>query len=210
MLWRHEHPGAAAAGMPVRPVEPGAGVEARALDVDGRKWRHPLLGSPGPRAHARSRSRRHDAAAQSAAPPPPATATPGRRRGAAAVHVPVARDLAAGERRVVLRRRCRGQRAHALGTGACRRGTRLLLYLDGKLVEGATNSESFTLTNLERGVHSLAAVIPDERGNEKIRSEPRVFHIRQPTINPPAAVGPNLRPPAPPQVTVPANRAPRG
>lgn len=89
-------------------------------------------------------------------------------------------------------------------------GHTLLLYLDGKLVEGAKNSDSHTIANLQRGVHSLAAVITDERGNEKIRSEPRVFHIRQPTINPPAAVGPNLRPPAPPAVTVPGNRAPRG
>jgi hypothetical protein len=89
-------------------------------------------------------------------------------------------------------------------------GHTLLLYLDGKLVEGATNSASHTITNLQRGVHSLAAVITDERGNEKIRSEPRVFHVRQPTINPPSAVGPNLRPPAPPAVTVPGNRAPRG
>ena len=89
-------------------------------------------------------------------------------------------------------------------------GHSLLLYLDGKLVEGATNSESYTLTNLERGVHSLAAIITDERGNEKIRSEPRVFHIRQPTVNPPANVGPNLRPPVTPTPTVPSNRAPRG
>lgn len=89
-------------------------------------------------------------------------------------------------------------------------GHKLFLYLDGKLVEGATDSVSHTLTNLERGAHSLAAVINDERGNEMIRSEPRVFHIRQATINPPAAVGPNLRPPATPTPTVPGNRAPRG
>jgi|APFre7841882724_1041349.scaffolds.fasta_scaffold13350_3 hypothetical protein len=89
-------------------------------------------------------------------------------------------------------------------------GHSLLLYLDGRLVEGATNANSYTLTNLERGAHSLAAVITDERGNEKIRSEPRVFHVRQPTVNPPSAVGPNLRPPATPTPTVPGNRAPRG
>lgn len=89
-------------------------------------------------------------------------------------------------------------------------GHTLLLYLDGKLVEGATNSDSYTITDLQRGVHSLAAVITDERGNEKIRSEPRVFHVRQPTVIPPAAVGPNLRPPVTPTPTVPGNRAPRG
>ncbi len=84
------------------------------------------------------------------------------------------------------------------------------LYLDGKLIEAANNAETFALTNLSRGAHSISAVIFDERGNERIRSQPRVFHVRQPTTIAPSAVGPNLRPPAPPQVTVPGNRAPRG
>ena len=92
-----------------------------------------------------------------------------------------------------------------LATGHTRR-----LYLDGRLIEEADNAETFTLTNLARGAHSLASVIFDERGNERIRSQPRVFHVRQPTINAPAAVGPNLRPPSTPTPTVPANRAPRG
>jgi hypothetical protein len=84
------------------------------------------------------------------------------------------------------------------------------LYLDGKLIEAATNAETFTLTNLARGAHSISAVIFDERGKESIRSQPRLFHVRQPTIIPPSAVGPNLRPPSTPTPTVPANRAPRG
>jgi hypothetical protein len=92
-----------------------------------------------------------------------------------------------------------------LATGHTRR-----LYLDGKLIEAADNAETFTLTNLARGAHSLSSVIFDERGNERIRSQPRVFHVRQPTINAPAAVGPNLRPPVTPTPTVPGNRAPRG
>jgi len=80
-------------------------------------------------------------------------------------------------------------------------GDRLLLYLDGKLVEGAANSYEHKLSNLERGVHSLAAVILDDKGNEKIRSEPRVFHIKLPTTIPPRAVGPNLQPKPTPQPT---------
>ena len=76
-------------------------------------------------------------------------------------------------------------------------GDRLLLYLDGKLVEGAGNSYEHTLSNLERGVHSLAAVILDDKGNEKIRSEPRVFHIKLPTTIEPRAVCPALKPPPP-------------
>jgi len=77
-------------------------------------------------------------------------------------------------------------------------GDRLLLYLDGKLMEDATNSYEHTLSNLERGVHSLAAVILDDKGNQKIRSEPRVFHIKLPTTIEPRAVGPALRPQPPP------------
>jgi hypothetical protein len=77
-------------------------------------------------------------------------------------------------------------------------GHRLLLFLDGQRVEGATDALEHTLTGLPRGAHSLSAVIRDEGSTELFRSQPRVFHVRQPTINPPAAVGPNLRPrPAP-------------
>jgi len=80
-------------------------------------------------------------------------------------------------------------------------GDRLLLYLDGKLVEGGPTSYEYTLANLERGEHSLAAVILDDKGNEKIRSQPRVFHIKLPTINEPRAVGPNFKPKPAPQPT---------
>lgn len=73
----------------------------------------------------------------------------------------------------------------------------LRLYLDGKLVEGAPDALEYSLANLERGAHSVTAVIADAQGKEKIRSEPRVFHIRQPSVNPPQAVGPNLKPKQP-------------
>jgi hypothetical protein len=76
-------------------------------------------------------------------------------------------------------------------------GHNLRLYVDGRLQEGATNSLEYTLTNLDRGAHSATAVISDARGNELIRSAPRVFHIRQASIIPPANVGPGVRPPAP-------------
>lgn len=89
-------------------------------------------------------------------------------------------------------------------------GDRLSLYLDGRRVEGAPNSYEHTLANLSRGAHSLSAVIVDAQGNERIRSAPRVFHVRQPSVNPPAAVGPNLRPPGTPTPRVPPNRAPGG
>jgi hypothetical protein len=73
-------------------------------------------------------------------------------------------------------------------------GDSLRLYLDGKLVEGADNSLDYTLRNLDRGAHSITATIRDARGNEKIRSEPVVFYMKQNTIIAPRAVGPNVRP----------------
>ncbi len=77
-------------------------------------------------------------------------------------------------------------------------GHRLILFIDGQPVEGATDALEHTLTGVPRGAHSLTAVILDEGNTELFRSEPRAFHIRQPTVNQPAAVGPNLRPrPAP-------------
>jgi hypothetical protein len=78
-------------------------------------------------------------------------------------------------------------------------GHRIFLFLDGQRVEGATDALEHTLTGVPRGAHSLTAVIWDAGSTELFRSQPRVFHVRQPTVNSPAAVGPNLRPrpPAP-------------
>jgi hypothetical protein len=77
-------------------------------------------------------------------------------------------------------------------------GHRLFLFIDGQRVEGATDTLEHTLTGVPRGSHSLTAVIWDAGSTELFRSQPRVFHVRQPTINQPAAVGPNLRPRPPP------------
>lgn len=71
---------------------------------------------------------------------------------------------------------------------------RLLTYLDGKLLSNE-NAYEHTLSNLERGVHSVTSVILDAKGNEKIRSQPVVFHIKQPTaVDNPRNRGPALRP----------------
>lgn len=81
---------------------------------------------------------------------------------------------------------------------------RLLLFLDGKLVEGAAdNAIDYSLSNLERGAHSVTAQIIDVNGKEKIRSQPVVFHMKQVTTIAPRAVGPNLKAP-------PARPTPRG
>jgi hypothetical protein len=77
-------------------------------------------------------------------------------------------------------------------------GDRLLTYLDGKLLPGE-NQYEHTLANVERGAHSLTSVILDSRGDEKIRSAPVVFHIKQQPADNPRNKGPAVRPPPPAQ-----------
>ncbi|HET9692986.1 MAG TPA: DUF4124 domain-containing protein [Steroidobacteraceae bacterium] len=77
------------------------------------------------------------------------------------------------------------------------RGDRLLTYLDGKLLPGE-NLYEHNLSAIERGVHSVTSVILDSQGNEKIRSQPLVFHIKQATtVDNARNKGPAVRPPTP-------------
>jgi hypothetical protein len=77
-------------------------------------------------------------------------------------------------------------------------GDRLVTYLDGRPLEGE-NLLDHRLTGLSRGSHTLASVIVDAQGTERIRSAPVVFHIRQASVNDnPRNRGPALRP-APPK-----------
>lgn len=75
-------------------------------------------------------------------------------------------------------------------------GDRLLTYLDGKLVNDQSLYEQ-VLSGVERGSHSVTSVILDAKGNEKIRSQPVIFHIKQEAANNPANKGPALKPPPP-------------
>ena len=76
-------------------------------------------------------------------------------------------------------------------------GDRLLTYLDGKLLPGE-NRHEHNVAELERGAHSVSSIIIDAQGNEKIRSEPVVFHVREPSvIANPQNQGPAVRPPQP-------------
>jgi hypothetical protein len=74
-------------------------------------------------------------------------------------------------------------------------GHRVVLFLDGRQI-GEGNEH--TLGELARGAHSLMAVILDDQGNERIRSAPRAFYLKQPATIAPRAVGPNVRPPPKP------------
>ena len=78
-------------------------------------------------------------------------------------------------------------------------GHQLRLFLDGTLVEGGANGSNYTLSNLDRGAHSLEALIVDQEGAVQIRSQPVVFHVMQPTTIEPRAVGPALKPQPPPR-----------
>lgn len=80
-------------------------------------------------------------------------------------------------------------------------GDRLVLALDGRRVDGRPDSYEYQLTDLPRGAHSLQAAIVDDQGNTKIRSESRVFHVQQPSVKDPRAVGPKLNPPGQPRPT---------
>ena len=73
-------------------------------------------------------------------------------------------------------------------------GDQVYLYLDGKRVGNSGDALSYSLPSVERGAHSLTAVIFDAQRREKIRSQPVVFFMKQNTINTPAAVGPALKP----------------
>jgi len=78
-------------------------------------------------------------------------------------------------------------------------GHSLALYLDGRLVEGfPDNTESFDLTEVPRGQHTLRAIITDGRGNRVQETDQVMFMVRQESIGQPP-VGPTLRPPPKPQ-----------
>jgi hypothetical protein len=73
----------------------------------------------------------------------------------------------------------------------------LLVYLDGRKIEGSPNATSYSLSEVPRGEHTLVAVVADRRGARLQSSERVTFYVRQTSVaNPP--VGPALRnPPRP-------------
>jgi hypothetical protein len=73
-------------------------------------------------------------------------------------------------------------------------GDSLYLYVDGKRVGNSGDALSYSLSNVERGAHSINAVIFDAQGKEKIRSQPVVFYMKQTTINSPANTAPGVKP----------------
>jgi hypothetical protein len=80
-------------------------------------------------------------------------------------------------------------------------GDHLLFYLDGSQIGGSDGSYGRTLSGLQRGTHTVTAVIVNAQGQEQISSAPRTFNMRIDTVNNPRNLGPALRPkpPTPPK-----------
>jgi hypothetical protein len=74
---------------------------------------------------------------------------------------------------------------------ALSRTDELALYLNGQRVDGfPPRAFNHVLSGLERGAHTLTAAVVGPDGNVLLRSEPRVFHIRQNSVaNPPGRPG---------------------
>lgn len=65
-------------------------------------------------------------------------------------------------------------------------GDRIFLALDGKrITDQPTNSAEFVLNDMERGTHSLFAVVLDNSGNTLCTSASVTFHVRQPSVKAP-------------------------
>lgn len=77
---------------------------------------------------------------------------------------------------------------------ALQKGDSLYLYLDGRKVSDSGGVTTYSLSSIPRGEHTLQAIIYDSDGAEKIRSPTVTIYMKQPTIIPPNAVGPNLQP----------------
>lgn len=61
-------------------------------------------------------------------------------------------------------------------------GHTIWLYLDGKRVDGQPgNADSFELSDVVRGTHTLNAVVADTNGKSVISSQTVTFHLRQPS-----------------------------
>ena len=61
-------------------------------------------------------------------------------------------------------------------------GHRVRLLLDGKPVGEPGTSLSFSLTNIDRGTHTVQLEVVDRDGKRVAASEPVTFHLRRPFV----------------------------
>lgn len=64
---------------------------------------------------------------------------------------------------------------------ALRSGDRIVLMLDGHPQPGS-EGPSFTIAQIDRGTHSVEAMIQDAGGATLCRTRSTTFHVRQPTV----------------------------
>jgi hypothetical protein len=68
-------------------------------------------------------------------------------------------------------------------------GHAIWLYLDGKRIDGLPGSgDTFTLNEVYRGTHTLAAVVTDASGKRLISSQEVTFYVQQASVNSPTRV----------------------
>src|SRR5262245_8275967 len=62
-------------------------------------------------------------------------------------------------------------------------GHSIWLYLDGKRVDGLAGAgDEFSLSNVFRGTHTLAATVTDQSGKQLINSQTVTFHMHQTSV----------------------------
>lgn len=61
-------------------------------------------------------------------------------------------------------------------------GHRLVILLDGHPVAAPGDEMSLTLTNVDRGTHTLTAEVRDAQGRVLVQSAPVVFHLKQHSV----------------------------
>lgn len=70
-------------------------------------------------------------------------------------------------------------------------GHSIWLYLDGKRVDGLPGAgDTFTLNDVFRGTHTLAAVVTDQSGKQLINSQTVTFYMHQASLLAPTRVRP--------------------
>ena len=62
-------------------------------------------------------------------------------------------------------------------------GDKIALYLDGQKMKGEHTTTRLSLTNLERGTHTLKAEVLSAEGEQRASAKPVVFHLRKASIN---------------------------
>ncbi|HET9388775.1 MAG TPA: DUF4124 domain-containing protein [Steroidobacteraceae bacterium] len=93
---------------------------------------------------------------------------------------------------------------------AARPGDQLVVTLDGQRVPGVPpEGGPFTISPVDRGTHSLQAIVQDSRGQAVCQSQSVTFHVRQPSAVTPGAAVPTA-PGVPTAPTVPGVPRPRG